>query len=144
MRLKKYLEMRGADGGPWGRLCALPALWVGLLYDSVALDAAAELIKDWTVAEMEALRAGVPRLALKTPFRGGTLQDVAKQVVAIARDGLRRRNRRDRMGQNDESHFLNELSAIAESGRTPAEEKLEKFHGPWKGSVDPLFGEYAY
>jgi glutamate--cysteine ligase len=144
VRLKRYLEMRGADGGPWGRLCALPALWVGLLYDSVALDAAAELIKDWTFAEMEALRRDVPRLALKTPFRGETLQAVAKQVVAIARDGLKRRNLRDRMGQNDESHFLNELTAIAESGRTPAEEKLEKFHGPWKGSVDPLFSEYAY
>ena len=144
VRLKKYLEMRGADGGPWGRLCALPALWVGLLYDSVALDAAAELIKDWTVAEMETQRREVPRLALKTPFRGGTLQDVAKQVVGIARDGLKRRNRRDRMGERDERGFLDELVAIAESGRTPAEEKLEKFHGPWKGSVDPLFGEYAY
>ena len=144
VRLKKYLEMRGADGGPWGRLCALPALWVGLLYDSVALDAAAELIKDWSFAEMEALRRDVPRLALKTPFRGGTLQSVARQVVAIARDGLRRRNMRDRMGERDESAFIDELAQIAESGRTPAEEKLEKFHGPWKGSVDPLFTEYAY
>ena len=144
VRLKKYLEMRGADGGPWGRLCALPALWVGLLYDSVALDAAAELIKGWTVAEMEELRREVPRLALKTPFRGGTLQDVAKQVVTIARGGLKRRNKRDRMGERDERAFLDELAQIAESGRTPAEEKLEKFHGPWKGSVDPLFGEYAY
>jgi glutamate--cysteine ligase len=144
VRLKKYLEMRGADGGPWARLCALPALWVGLLYDSVALDQAAELIKDWTVAEMEALRRDVPRLALKTPFRGGTLQAVAKQVVALAREGLKRRNCRDRIGDRDERHFLDTLAAIAESGRCPAEEKLERFHGPWRGSVDPLFAEYAY
>ncbi len=144
VRLKRYLEMRGADGGPWGRLCALPALWVGLLYDSVALDAAAELIKDWTIEEMEALRRDVPRLALKTPFRGGTLQDIARRAVGIAREGLIRRNCRDRMGDRDERHFIDELAAIAESGRTPAEEKLEKFHGPWNGSVDPLYREYAY
>jgi glutamate--cysteine ligase len=144
VRLKRYLEMRGADGGPWRRLCALPALWVGLLYDSVALDAAYELIKDWTYDEIVAQRNDVPRLALKTPFRGGTLHDVAKRMVAIARDGLKRRNRRDRMGERDESPFLDEIVEIAETGRTPAEIKLEKFHGPWKGSVDPLFYEYAY
>jgi glutamate--cysteine ligase len=114
------------------------------LYDSVALDQAAELIKDWTVEEMAALRRDVPRVALQAPFRGGTLQAVAKQVIAIARDGLKRRNRRDRMGERDESHFLDTLAAIADSGRCPAEEKLDKFHGPWKGSVDPLYTEYAY
>jgi glutamate--cysteine ligase len=144
VRLKRYLEMRGADGGPWRRLCALPALWVGLLYDSVALDAAHELIKDWTYDEIAAQRRDVPRLALKTPFRGGTLHDVAKRMVAISRDGLKRRNRRDRMGERDESPFLDEILEIAETGRTPAEIKLEKFHGAWKGSVDPLFYEYAY
>ncbi len=144
VRLKRYLEMRGADAGTWGRLCALPALWVGLLYDSVALDAAAELIKDWTVEEMLALRTDVPRLALQAPFRGGTLQDVAKRVVAIAKEGLRRRNCRERTGERDESSFLNELAEIAETGRTPAQIKLERFNGPWKGSIDPLFREYAY
>jgi glutamate--cysteine ligase len=144
VRLKRYLEMRGADGGPWRRLCALPALWVGLLYDSVALDAAHELTKDWTYDEIVAQRNDVPRLALKTPFRGATLHDVAKRMVTIARDGLKRRNRRDRMGERDESPFLDEIVEIAETGRTPAEIKLEKFHGPWKKSVDPLFYEYAY
>lgn len=144
VRLKRFLEMRGADGGPWGRLCALPALWVGLLYDSVALDAAAELIEDWSVDEIVRLRYDVPRLALATPFRGGTLQDVAKQVLEIAREGLRRRNRRDRTGERDESSFLNELVEIAETGRTAAQVKLDEFHGTWHGSVDPLFREYAY
>ncbi|HTY67487.1 MAG TPA: glutamate--cysteine ligase [Alphaproteobacteria bacterium] len=144
VRLKRYLEMRGADGGPWGRLCALPALWVGLLYDAVALDAAADLIKDWTVEEIVALHDQVPRYALGTPFRRGTLQDVARQVLAIARDGLKRRNRRDRTGERDESPFLNELVEIAETGRTPAQVKLDEFHGRWKGSVDPFFREYAY
>jgi glutamate--cysteine ligase len=144
VRLKSFLEMRGADGGPWGRLCALPALWVGLLYDEVALDAAAELIKDWTIEEMTELRRLVPRMALKTPFRRGTLQDVAIQTVEIARAGLKRRDRRDRMGERDESHFLDPLVEIAASGRCPAEEKIEKFNGTWGGSVDPLFGEYAY
>jgi len=143
VRLKRFLEMRGADGGPWGRLCALPALWVGLLYDSVALDAAAELIKDWTVEEIVTLRYHVPRHALATPFRRGTLQDVAKRVLASARAHWGR-PRRDRTGERDESSFLNELVEIAETGRTPAQVKLDEFHGPWNGSVDPLFREYAY
>jgi glutamate--cysteine ligase len=144
VRLKRYLEMRGADGGQWGRLCALPALWVGLLYDSVALDAAAELTKDWSFAEIEAMRREVPRLALQTPFRGGLLQDVAKTVVGLARAGLKRRNRRERTGERDESSFLNELVEIAETGRTPAQIKLDEFHGRWGGSVDPLYREYAF
>ena len=144
VRLKRYLEMRGTDGGPWGRLCALPALWVGLLYDSVALDAAEQLVKDWTLQEIEALRRDVPRTALKAKFRTGTVQDIAKQAVAIAQAGLKRRARFDRRGQRDEAHFLEPLVAIAESGRCPAEEKLERFHGPWQGSVDPAYREYAY
>ncbi len=143
VRLKKYLEMRGADGGPWRRLCALPALWVGLLYDTVALDAAWDLVKDWTSEERAGLRAGVPRHALRTPFRDRTVQDVAREVLAIARDGLARRARNDNWG-DDETHFLDTLFAIAESGQTPADELLERFHGEWAGSVDPVFRDYAY
>ena len=143
VRLKKYLEMRGADGGPWRRLCALPALWVGLLYDTVALDAAWDLVKDWTAEERAGLRAGVPRHALRTPFRDRTVQDVAREVLAIARDGLARRARNDNWG-DDETHFLDTLFAIAESGQTPADELLERFHGEWAGSVDPVFRDYAY
>lgn len=143
VRLKQFLEMRGADGGPWGRLCALPAFWVGLLYDDVALDAAAQLIKDISVADMAALRAAVPRTALKTPFRGATLRELAVEAVAISREGLRRRARRGKCDA-DETGFLDELLAIAASGRTPAEELLEAYDGRWAGRVEPLFKEYAY
>ena len=115
VRLKHFIEMRGADGGPWSRLCALPALWVGLLYDSVAQDAAWELIKDWTVDEMQALRDNVPRMALKTPFRDGTLQDIAKQTVTIAYDGLKRRAVPGGKSA-DETQFLETLREIADSG----------------------------
>jgi len=143
VRLKRFLEMRGADGGPWCSLCALPALWVGLLYDGTALDAAWDLVKDWSLDEHRYLRDEVPRRALATPFRGGTLQDTARQVVEIAEAGLRNRARLDGGGL-DETHFLEILRAIARSGRTPAEEKLAAFHGRWNGSVDPLFIEEAY
>ena len=143
VRLKKYLEMRGADGGPWGRLCALPALWVGLLYDRPSLDAAWDLVKDWTAEEHATLRATVPKQALRTPFRGGTVQDIAQRVVAIADAGLKARAIHDAMGQ-DESHFLNPLKHIAESGKTPAEELLDLYRGPWQGSVDPIYKEFAY
>jgi glutamate--cysteine ligase len=143
VRLKRFLEMRGADGGPWDRLCALPALWVGLLYDPTSLDAAAELVKDWTIEDQAALRREVPRLALKARIRGSSVQSVAREVVAIAREGLKRRKHLDSSGQ-DESHFINPLADIAESGRAPAEIKLEAFHGRWRGSVDPIFEEFAY
>ncbi|MCC7166314.1 MAG: glutamate--cysteine ligase [Rhodospirillales bacterium] len=143
VRLKRYLEMRGADGGSWGRLCALPALWVGLLYDRPALAEAAQLIADWTAEDHDRLRRLVPRLGLSTPFRKGTVQDVAKRVVAIARGGLVRRERLDDQGR-DESGFLDPLTRIAESGTTPAERLLEAYHGVWQGAVDPLFRDYAY
>ena len=144
VRLKRYLEMRGADGGRWRTLCGLPALWVGLLYDQAALDAAWDLVKDWTAEEREQLRREVPCTALQTMFRGRSIQSVAKEMVAIAREGLRRRKRMNRMGDADETIFLNDLATIAETGRTLAEEKLAKFHGPWQGDIDPVFIEYAY
>ncbi len=143
VRLKRFLEMRGADGGPWGRLCALPALWTGLLYDGAALDGAADLVADWTVAEQAALRVDVPRLGLKAPFRGGTVGDIAQIVVGLARDGLRRRARLDNSGQ-DESHFLEPLFEIARSGRTPAEHLLDAYERRWGRSVDPVYAEEAY
>ena len=143
VRLKKFIEMRGADGGPSKNLCALPAFWVGLLYDDQALADVTSMINDWSYDEVSALRDEVPIAALKTPFRGSTLQDLAKDVLAIAKQGLERRAKLDGSGQ-DETVFLNPLHAIAESGITPAEELLAHFDGDWAGSVDPVFTEYAY
>jgi glutamate--cysteine ligase len=143
VRLKRFLEMRGADGGPWNRLCALPAFWVGLLYDDRARDAAWELISDWKAEERAALHGDVPRLALKAMFRDGTVADLALQVLEIARDGLDRRGFSDGLGHT-EAMFLNPLFDIAERGRCPAEDFLAAYQGRWRGSVDPLFHEYAY
>ena len=143
VRAKRYIEMRGADGGPWRRLCALPALWVGLLYDPVALDAAAEMIRDWTVAEIEALRVAVPSYGLAAPFRGRTVRALAREVLAIARGGLARRNVRNEAG-DDETHFLDSLDAIVTAGRTPADALIETYETRWGGSVDPVFAECAY
>ena len=143
VRLKRYLEMRGADGGPWNRLCALPAFWVGLLYDATALDAAWDLVKDFTRAERHALRDGVPKYALKLPFRSGNVRNLAVEALRIAASGLRRRARLNSNGA-DESIYLDPLIEIVDADQTPAERKLELFHGPWNGNVDPVFREFAY
>jgi glutamate--cysteine ligase len=143
VRLKKYLEMRGADGGPWNRLCALPAFWVGLLYDSESLDAAWDLVKDFSMAERNALRDGVPRHALKLPFRNGTVRELALEALKIAGSGLKRRNRLNASGTS-EAVFLEPLVEFAQANETPAERKLALYHGAWGGSVDPVFTEFAY
>lgn len=143
VRLKKYLEMRGADSGPWNRICALPAFWVGLLYDQTALDAAWDLVKDFSLAERHALRDGVPKQAMNLPFRNGTVRDLAARALEISREGLRRRAALNGDGQ-DETRFLDVLQEIVDSGRTAAERKLELFHGAWNGQVEPVFTEFAY
>jgi len=143
VRLKKYLEMRGADGGPWNRLCALPALWTGLLYDSTALDAAWDLVKDFSMAERNALRDGVPKQALKLPFRNGTVRDLAERALQIAGHGLARRNRLNKSGAS-EAVFLEPMIEFAQANQTPAERKLELFHNEWNGDIDRVFREYAY
>ena len=142
-RLKKYLEMRGADGGRWRSLCSLPALWAGLLYDQGALDAAWDQVKDWTAAERAELRAGVPRRALKTPFRNETVRDIALRVLALAREGLKKRALGDRGGQ-DETAYLNDIQQAAEADRTFAEELLEAYRARWQGKIDPIFVERAF
>ncbi|MEO7067654.1 MAG: glutamate--cysteine ligase [Rhodanobacter sp.] len=143
VRLKQFLEMRGADGGPWNRLCALPAFWVGLLYDQEALDAAWDLVKDFTREERHVLRDGVPKQALKLPFRGAHVRELAEQALKIAAHGLKRRARLNDNGA-DESIFLQPLLEIVHANQTPAERKLELFYGAWNGSVDPIFTEFAY
>src|SRR6187397_1904403 len=143
VRLKRYLEMRGSDSGPQRQLPALPAYWAGILYDDAALDAAWELVKHWTAEERQKLRDDVPRLGFKAEIRGVTARELARQTLALARGGLTRRNRKDPQG-DDETQYLAPLDESVDRGVTPAEELLEKFHGPWKGSIEPVFDEYAY
>ena len=143
VRMKRFLEMRGADGGQWRRLCALPALWVGLLYDRTALAAAQDLIAGWTAQEHAYLRAEVPRTGMKTPFRGGTVRDLALQVLDIATAGLKARARSNMIG-DDETGFLEALVEIAQSGLAPAERKLKRFFEEWGESIDPIYTHYAY
>ena len=143
VRLKRYLEMRGADGGPWGRLPSLSAYWVGLLYDDACLDAAWDIVKGWTAEERQKLRDDVPRLGFKAATRGRDLLSLARETLALARAGLTRRKKFDPYG-TDETRYLQPLEETAERGETPAEELLRKFHGPWGGSVDPVFTAYAY
>jgi glutamate--cysteine ligase len=143
VRLKRYLEMRGADGGPWRRLPALPAYWAGILYDDDSLDAAWELVKDWSAAERQKLREDVPRLGFAAAVGGQSVLQLAKTTIALADKGLARRRRLDARGQ-DETRYLREIEKYVARGITPAEELLEKFHGPWGHSVEPVFKEYAY
>lgn len=141
VRLKSFLEMRGADGGPWSRICALPALWVGLLYDQGALDAAWDLVKGWDMEGRELLRASVPKLALDAPLPGGgKLRDIAAEVLAIARAGLNSRAMLNAAGDN-ESGFLGPLDDIVASGKVPAEVLLEKYHGEWGGDIARVYEE---
>ncbi|MDF2639314.1 MAG: glutamate--cysteine ligase [Novosphingobium lindaniclasticum] len=144
VRLKSFLEMRGADGGPWGRICALPAFWVGLLYDHTALDAAWDLVKDWDMEGREELRNAVPRLALDAPlpksFRGGggTLRDIAGEVLNISRSGLAARNRLNAGGDN-ETGYLEPLAEIVATGKVPAQRLLDLYNGEWGGDLSKIY-----
>jgi len=143
VRLKRFLEMRGADGGPWRRICALPAFWVGLLYDDEALAAADQFTADWTVEDVMALRDAVPVQGLKATIAGRDLLDVARDVAAISRKGLQSRARLNRDGQ-DESVFLSPLEEVLAKKSTLAEDMLALYHGRWQQSVLPVFEEYQY
>jgi glutamate--cysteine ligase len=142
VRLKRFLEMRGADAGRADMMVAQSALWVGLLYDDAALTAAEALVRDLGWEDAVALRAAVPRQGLAAPFRAGTLRDLARDVVAIAGDGLRARNRRDKAG-NDESVLLAPLIEIAVGGPVPAEYWLERNRSVWNGDIRNIFNEAA-
>jgi len=143
VRLKRFLEMRGADGGRWRRICALSAFWVGILYDTTALDAAWDLVKTWTAEERQTLRELVPRLALEAPFRDTTVQELARSALRISRLGLRKRREINHKSQ-DETVYLAPLEGAVASGRTVADELVDRFHGPWKGRIDHIFAEFAF
>ncbi|KRC80207.1 glutamate--cysteine ligase [Sphingomonas sp. Root241] len=144
VRMKQFLEMRGADGGRWGRICALPAFWVGLLYDDAALDAAWELVKNWSMEEREALRSAVPKLALDAPIPGGgTLRNIAGEVLDIAAAGLNARARINASGDN-ESGFLDPLREIVRTGKVPAQVLLDRFNGDWGGDITRVYEEAKF
>jgi len=143
VRLKRYLEMRGADVGNIEHIVALSAFWTGLLYDEAALDGAWELVKSWTAQEREQLRVDVPKQALKATIAGRSVQDVARDALALSREGLKRRGYLDEAGQ-DETHHLAYAEEIVASGRTQAERLLELYYGAWGSSVLPAFKEYAF
>ena len=144
-RIKKFIEMRGADGGPWRRLCALPALWVGLMYDQGALDAAWDLCKGWSAEEREALRRDVSVDGLRARIGGKSMRSVAAEVLAISQAGLAARAREGADGLiPNETHFLNALHEVVERGESPSQELLEKYHGEWGGDLSRIYQEYSY
>ena len=144
VRLKSFLEMRGADGGRWGRICALPALWVGLLYDQQALDAAWELVSHWDIGERERLRHDVPKLALDavTPD-GASMRDLSERVLDIAAAGLTRRAKLNSAGDN-EGGFLDPLREVVAAGMTPADRLLDRYYGAWNGDVSHIYEEFSF
>jgi len=144
-RLKKFIEMRGADGGPWRRLCALPAFWVGLTYDQASLDAAWDLAKGWDAETREALRVAASEQALDATVGGISMHELAREVVAIADAGLKARARKGAGGMvPDETHFLNALKESLETGKVPADELLDHYNGDWGGDLSRIYAEYSY
>jgi glutamate--cysteine ligase len=144
-RIKRFIEMRGADGGPWRRLCALPAFWVGLMYDAGALDAAWDLVRGLDAETREGLRVAASVDALQGEAGGVKLRDLAREALAIAEGGLRARAMPGAAGLiPDETHFLNTLQESVDSGQVPADELLARYHGDWGGRLEPIFAEYAY
>jgi glutamate--cysteine ligase len=144
VRLKSFLEMRGSDGGRWNKICALPALWVGLLYDQGALDAAWDIVKDWSIDDHHRIRAEVPKNGLKTALPGGgDFQTLGKQVLDIAHTGLSARDEVNSMGDN-ETAFLNPLHQIVDSGKPPAQILLDKFEGEWGGDLTRIYDEFSF
>lgn len=143
VRLKSFLEMRGADGNPWRRICGLPAFWVGLLYDEDTLAETEDYLADWTNEERQTMRDSVPQHALNMPFRRGTVLDVAKRIMMLSHQGLKRRNQLNGAGF-DESQYLTPIDETVASGNTPAELMLKKFHGEWGGDINRVFDDFAY
>jgi glutamate--cysteine ligase len=143
VRLKRILEMRGADCGSQAKITALPAFWVGLLYDPSALDAAWDMVKGWSEDERQGLRDETPKLALDARFRRMKVLDLARAALEIAQHGLKARKRADAKGQ-DETMHIECLHEIVRTGRTTADDMLAHFHGDWQGKTDPVFKHYAY
>ena len=144
-RIKKFIEMRGADGGPWRRLCALPAFWVGLMYDQSALDAAWDIAKTWTAAEREALRVDASVKGFKAEIQGRSMLDIARDCVEISNAGLVARARTGSGGMlADETHFLNALRDSLDRGQTPAEDLIAEYETSWGRDLDKIYAAHSY
>ncbi|RYH01624.1 glutamate--cysteine ligase [Salipiger sp. IMCC34102] len=144
-RIKQFMEMRGADGGPWRRLCALPAFWVGMMYEQSALDAAWDLCKNWSHEQREALRVAASVDGLQAKVEGIDMHELARACVDIAEAGLKTRARPGSGGLiPDETHFLNALKESVETGQVPADELLARYHGAWGETLDPIYSEFHY
>ena len=143
VRLKRFMEMRGADGGPWRSICSVPAFWVGLLYEPDVLAAAWDLVRGWTANDVAALRDAVPKTALQTRFAGGTVHDLARSALELSSEGLRRRACLSPDG-TDERAFLDSLEETLDRGVTPAEQLLDEYHGEWGGDINAFFRTHAY
>jgi glutamate--cysteine ligase len=144
-RAKKFIEMRGADGGPWRRLCALPAFWVGLMYDQDALDGAWDLVKNWTPAQLDALRTAASVDGLQAKVTGINMHDIARETLALSEAGLKARAKAGAGGMvPDETHFLNALTESVETGKVPADEMLDDYHGKWNGDISQIYADYSY
>lgn len=143
VRLKRFLEMRGADGGRWSTITALPAFWAGILYDDVALDEAWQMVRDWTEEERGQLRADVPKSGLATRFRSTDVRNLARQALAISRRGLKNRHHLNEQNQ-DETKYLAPLERIAGEGRTVSDDLLQRYRGRWRENIDHIFEEFAF
>ncbi len=144
-RIKKFIEMRGADGGPWRRLCALPAFWVGLCYDQTSLDAAWDLVKGWDGETREALRVAASEAGLQGKVGNISMHDLAREAVAIAEAGLKARARPGVGGLvPDETHFLNALQESVESGMVPADDLIAEYQGDWGGDLKRIYAAHSY
>ena len=144
-RVKQVIEMRGADSGPWRRLCALPAFWVGLTYDQTSLDAAWDLVKDWDMGTRDLMRVAASVDGLQAEVHGIRMHDIAREAVAISAAGLKARARPGAGGLvPDETHFLNALHESIESGKVPADELLDQYHGDWNGDLSRIYAEFSY
>ena len=144
-RIKKFIEMRGADGGPWRRLCALPAFWVGLMYDQGALDAAWDMVRGWDADTRQALRVAASEQGLQAKVNGIDMHALARDVVALSDAGLKARARTGAGGMvPDETHFLNALKESLETGQVPADELLERYNRAWNGDLSRVYAEYSY
>jgi glutamate--cysteine ligase len=143
VRMKRFLEMRGADCGPAPHITALSAFWVGLLYDGASLDAALGLVKSWSQSDRDALRDAVPKQTMSATIKGRSVSAVAQDALVISRAGLKRRARMDQNGR-DETTYLDPLDALMSRGETVADQMLARFNGPWSGAIDHIFTDYRF